>query len=258
LLAEVERKKRRQQNDPNFIAGGSKMGTGSQKAEKQAKKGSKRQKKAKGNTHPKGERVAKKKHDGVAARPAVHGERGDTEPAIPSSDRENRIGAVSSDDGRVAVFIKYIDASVTENELATELAPCGSDMVISLARDPKSGRSKGFAYVTCSKETSDKLCGLNGKEFKGKRLLIAPSDPTKATKRGNREQARKGDRKGDDSRHSKRHALNQPKQSQRTKLGGTSATMLVPRSAVKATTNVAGSTAAPKSNDEFRKMFMKS
>ena len=145
------------------------------------------------------------------------------------------------------VFIKYIDASVTEEELAAELAPCGTDLEISLGRDPNTGRSKGFANVKCSKDTSDKLCALNGKEYRGKRLLVAPSDPLKAANRRT---------KADPLRRPKKRPPNPPKQGQRAKLGGTPATMLVPRAAVKGTAT--GTTSAPKSNDEFRKMFMKS
>ena len=251
-LDEVDQRKRRQQNDPNFLArehvkqrrpkGKQRLGSKGSKREDTGnnRKKRKEQEDATGAGAP-----AKKRQAGEATSPGGGNENEtidgrEHEPSKPATSHPR--DAPTSDD-RVVVFIKYIEATVTEEELAAELAPCGTDLDISLGRDPKTGRSKGFAHVKCGKDTSDKLCALNGKEYRGKRLLIAPSDPLKAANRRT---------KADPQKHPTKRPLNPPKQNQRVKLGGAPATMLVPRAAVKATAG------APKSNDEFRKMFMKS
>ena len=250
-LAEMEKRKRRQENDPNFSAAGNKKGIQGKGTRNKAGKGS-NGRKARDQRNLK-EGVPTKKRKANTAGPTDHGNIGAKEAHMPSEISDSQFGRDLPNDERFTVFIKYIEASVTEDELSAELASCGSDMEISLARDSKTGRSKGFAYVQCSKETSNKLCGLNGKEYRGKRLLIAPSDPVIATKK----RRGKGGGKGDGKRMSQKHVVNHPKPGQRTKLGGGHASMLVPRGAVTPTTNTGGATDAPKSNDDFRKMFVK-
>lgn len=256
-LDDVDKRKRRQQNDPNFAA------RATNKKGQQKKRGSKGSGGSKVGENKGNDGKRRKKQGDATSEAAAAGDenRNGTvpvgKPVQPSESPATRPGDTPPSDDRVVVFIKYIEASAIEEELAAELAPCGSDMEISLGRDPKTGRSKGFAHVKCSKDTSDKLCAITGKEYRGKRLLIAPSDPLKAANRGS---------KADPHRRPKKRPLNPPKQSQRTKLGGAPATALVPRAAVKATAvkatagagGAAGTPCAPKSNDEFRKMFMKS
>lgn len=249
-LDEVDKRKRRQQNDPNFVTRGNKKKVQQQGA-KGENKGNNRKKRKEQRDPASAGLPTKKRQTGKAAAAGAGNEnrtmsKTELEPSKPPATHP---GDAPRSDGSVVVFIKYIEASVTEKELAAELAPCGTDLEISLARDPNNGRSKGFAYVKCSKDTSDKLCALNGKEYRGKRLLILPSDPLKAAHRGT---------KADPQRYPKKRHLNPPKQSQRAKLGGAPSTLLVPRAAVKATAGCTGTTSPPKSNDDFRKMFMKS
>ena len=261
-LTKADARNKRQQQDPNFKkkkGGAIRTGSGGDQ-------GSKGQQRNKGQQKKK----AMDKRLDTAETEAEAGPQAGKKRKAPGADQGDgmAVDASAVNKNLVTVFVKYIEASVTEEELKAEFASCGSDLDISLGRDPKTGRSKGFAYITCSKETSDKLCALDGKEHKGKRLLIAPSaPPEKKTKDKGKHRP--------DNRPRDRPKPNAPlpKEHQRTKIGGASSvSMLVPRGAAKkavigknetATPAVAhaGSNAGqpnqPKSNDEFRRMFMK-
>lgn len=131
------------------------------------------------------------------------------------------------------VFMKHIVPSVTENDLLHEFASCGDDMDITIGRDPKTDRSKGYAYIRCdSKATFDNLCALDGKEFQGRCLFIAPSA------------SRKGKKQIQEEKNEQSH-INHKETSQKQRLAPS--TKMIPRAAV---------VGAPKSNDDFRKMFL--
>jgi hypothetical protein len=143
---------------------------------------------------------------------------------------------VNSHDSLI-IFVKHIVPSATEEDLFAEFSHCGADIDITIGKDPKTARSKGYAYIRCgSQDTFDKLCALNGKEYQGKALFIAPSAPPK----------------GHQKQKSKQNAVPtleaaEPRErTQKQRLAPV--TMLVPRAAAVAT--------APKSNEEFRKMFL--
>lgn len=125
------------------------------------------------------------------------------------------------------VFMKHIVPSVTEMDIKENFSSCGDDMDVTIGRDPKTDRSKGYAYIRCgSKQTFDNLCALDGTEFHGRSLYIAPSAPPKGKKRMKSEYPEPRER------------------SQKLRLA---AADMVPRAAV---------VGAPKSNDDFRKMFL--
>ena len=143
---------------------------------------------------------------------------------------------VNSHDSLI-IFVKHIVPSATEEDLFAEFSHCGSDIDITIGKDPKTDRSKGYAYIRCgSQDTFDKLCALNGKEYQGKALFIAPSAPPK----GNQKQ------KSKQNAASTLEASEPRERTQKQRLAPV--TMLVPRAAAVAT--------APKSNEEFRKMFL--
>lgn len=135
----------------------------------------------------------------------------------------------SSQVSKFIVFMKHIVPSVTEMDIKENFASCGDDMDVTIGRDPKTDRSKGYAYIRCgSKQTFDNLCALDGIEFNGKDLYIAPSAPPKGKKRMKSEHPEPRER-------SQKHRL--------------AAADMVPRAAI---------VGAPKSNDDFRKMFLSS
>jgi len=131
------------------------------------------------------------------------------------------------------VFMKHIVPSVTEKDIKDEFASCGDDMDVTIGRDPKTDRAKGYAYIRCgSKQTFDNLCALDGREFHGRSLFIAPSAPPKGKNHGYGEH---------------REALETKERSHKQRLAP--ATEMIPRATV---------VGAPKSNDDFRKMFLSS
>ena len=136
------------------------------------------------------------------------------------------------------IFVKHIVPSATEEDLFAEFSESGSDIDITIGKDPKTDRSKGYAYIRCgSQDTFDKLCALNGKEYQGKALFIAPSAPPK------------GHQKHKSKQNVPVPNSEPPEPRERTqKQRLAPVTMLVPRAAAVAT--------APKSNEEFRKMFL--
>ena len=271
-LADADAKLRRQQRDPNFNKrGGSGRGGAKPKGKQQKKKKANGDKVDKVNDkgNDKGNDRGNDRGSNKGNDKGNEGNEGN-EDGPPAGRKRKAAGSAKDERGEdkheknnndhndesTTVFIKYLDASVTEAELAAEFALCGTDLDISLGRDPKTKCSKGFAFIKCSKETSDNLCALNGKEHKGKKLLITPAD---------KNHKKKGAGAADKRKPGRRPKASLPKEHQRARMaiGGTSATALVPRGAVKRqegtekeAEGTEKGTVAPKSNDEFRKMFM--
>lgn len=139
--------------------------------------------------------------------------------------------------GKLIVFVKHIVPTATEEDLMSLFSDCGSQMDITIGRDPKTNRSKGYAYIRCGdQEVFDNICGKNGLEFEGNALFIAPSAPPKGRNKdkGREKQSNHGD------------ASTKKERSQKPRLE--SAAPMIPRAAA---------IGAPKSNDDFRKMFLK-
>ena len=270
-LADADAKLKRQQRDPNFNKRGGSGRGGAKPKGKQPKKKKANGDKGNDGNDGNGGNDGNEGNDGNDGNEGNEGNEGG-----PPAGRKRKAAEAAKDDrghdkheknndhhdDRTTVFVKYLDASVTEAELAAEFASCGTDLDISLGRDPKTKCSKGFAFIKCSKETSDNLCALNGKEHKGKKLLITPADKNHKKKRAGAADKRKPGR---------RPKASLPKEHQRARMaiGGTSATALVPRGAFKrqedtekgadgadGAEDTEKGTVAPKSNDEFRKMFM--
>ena len=147
----------------------------------------------------------------------------------------------------LVVFVKHIVISATEESLLhffTEKCGIGSDIDITIGRDPKTNRSKGYAYLRCdSVETRDALIALNGVEYEGKNLFIAISSPPKNKKEGFKRSGKQIEKIQDGKTTEGR--------TQRARLQTTTdPATLVPRSAALAKDSV------PKTNDDFRSMFL--
>eukprot|EP00890_Picochlorum_soloecismus_P000020 jgi/Picsp_1/1018/NSC_04502-R1_squamous cell carcinoma antigen recognized by t-cells 3-like len=155
-------------------------------------------------------------------------ERNDDRPTKKAKREKIRKDNASSN--TLIVFVKHLAPNITEQDLLNEFMErdCGNELDVTIGRDPKTNRSKGYAYVRCNKiETRDKLCALNGKTLQGKQLFIAPSNPPKGKKKDAAVKDKGGDRKSR-SKHDYKQARSETYQKPRI---DTSA-LLVPRSAV--------------------------
>ena len=75
------------------------------------------------------------------------------------------------------VFVGDLDSDVTRDELRTRFGQYGKITSISIPRDPESGSSRGFGFVTFL-EHADALKavkGANGTMLKGQLLKVSPS-----------------------------------------------------------------------------------
>jgi RNA recognition motif-containing protein len=78
------------------------------------------------------------------------------------------------------IYVGNLSNNVTQSDLAQlfglETTPylrnaCGCE----LATDEKSGKSKGFAFITVPEHVASELMNLNGIEFYGRQLVIEES-----------------------------------------------------------------------------------
>ena len=150
------------------------------------------------------------------------------------------------------VFVKHLAPNITEQDLLNEFIEmdCGSDLDVTIGRDPKTNRSKGYAYVRCGNiETRDKLCALNGKTFHGKQLFIAPSNPPKGRKKDVAV-----NEKGGDSKSASKPNMKEKRSETYQKPRIDTSALLIPRSA--ALTEKKSSSKPARTNEDFRAMFL--
>ncbi|KAI8109130.1 hypothetical protein M9435_005544 [Picochlorum sp. BPE23] len=155
----------------------------------------------------------------------------------PVSSPQNKKQKPQQQHGKLIVFVKHIVPTATEEDLMSLFSDCGSQIDITIGRDPKTNRSKGYAYIRCGdQEVFDNVCAKNGLEFEGNALFIAPSAPPKGRNKD----------KGRDKQGNHGDASTKKERSQKPRLEP--AAPMIPRAAA---------IGAPKSNDDFRKMFLK-
>jgi len=172
----------------------------------------------------------------------------DERPKKKAKAEKNSKGPVSSN--TLVVFVKHLAPNTTEQDLLNEFTDCGDELDVTIGRDPKTNRSKGYAYVRCGNmETRDKLCALNGKSFHGKELYIAPSNPPKGKKKDGAVKD-----KGGASKPPSKPDMKQARSETYQKPRIDTSALLIPRSA--ALTGKKSSSAPAKTNEEFRAMFL--
>lgn len=155
----------------------------------------------------------------------------------PVSSPRKKTSKPQQQHGKLIVFVKHIVPTATEEDLMNLFSDCGSQLDITIGRDPKTNRSKGYAYIRCGdKEVFDNICAKDSLEFEGNALFIAPSAPPKGR---NKDKAR-------DEKSNRGDAGTKTERSQKPRLE--SSAPMIPRAAA---------IGAPKSNDDFRQMFMK-
>jgi RNA recognition motif-containing protein len=74
----------------------------------------------------------------------------------------------------IRLFVGNINIPITENELKTMVEPFGAVRNVQLAKDPDTGRFKGFAFVELSDDEAIArvIEGLNGKMLGGRCLKV--------------------------------------------------------------------------------------
>jgi RNA recognition motif-containing protein len=77
------------------------------------------------------------------------------------------------------LYVGNLDFKVTESDLRTAFAACGSVVEVTVVKDRATGRPRGFGFVTMSspEEAQKAIEALNGKELGGRGLSVSPARP---------------------------------------------------------------------------------
>ncbi len=76
------------------------------------------------------------------------------------------------------LYVGNLSFDVTENELREMLSQHGPVNEINVIMDKVTGRARGFAFVTMNTpEGNTAVLGLNGKEWKGRKLTVNEARP---------------------------------------------------------------------------------
>ena len=77
------------------------------------------------------------------------------------------------------IYIGNLSYEVTEEELQKALEPFGKVESATIIKDKFSGQSKGFGFVEMASKAEGQAAidGLNGKELKGKTLVVNEARP---------------------------------------------------------------------------------
>ena len=85
------------------------------------------------------------------------------------------------------LYVGNLSFDVTETELREMLSEHGPVNEINVIMDNMTGRARGFAFVTMNTpEGSAAVLGLNGKEWKGRKLTINEARPREERSDGGR------------------------------------------------------------------------
>ena len=167
----------------------------------------------------------------------------------------------------LTAFVKYLPEDANEDTLRELFSPCGTIQLIKLGTNKATGRSKGFAYVEFdSAEGVEKACEMNGRTVGDKTIFVAPSNPPPPPPSVDGGGGRGGGGRGGRGRgRGGRSVATAPRghidlgdSSSGGANGGGKPKLglgFVPR-ATALKKNVDGGGGAPKSNTDFRKMFL--
>lgn len=83
------------------------------------------------------------------------------------------------------LFVGNLAWGTTEEELQTLFSQFGNIEEAIILKDKFSGRSKGFGFVTLTndQEAETAVAELNGKDFKGRNLVVNEARPPKSRDR---------------------------------------------------------------------------
>jgi len=103
------------------------------------------------------------------------------------------------DDGEMNIYVGNLPFSATEDEIRALFAGYGQVTSAAVIKDKFTGQSRGFAFVEMASDTeaTKAIAELNGKDFKGRALVINPARPREERPdRGPRPGGFGGDRRG--------------------------------------------------------------
>jgi len=84
------------------------------------------------------------------------------------------------------IYVGNLSREVTEEELREAFKAFGQVTSVSIIKDRYGGQPRGFAFVDmpAKAEAQAAITGLNGKEFKGKKLVVNEARPSSTGDRG--------------------------------------------------------------------------
>ena len=93
------------------------------------------------------------------------------------------------------IYVGNLSYEVTEEDLRQAFGAFGQVESINIIKDKYSGESKGFGFVEMpdKAEAQSAIEGMNGKELKGRMLMVSEARPRSEGRRG-------GGRRGDGRR----------------------------------------------------------
>lgn len=79
------------------------------------------------------------------------------------------------------MYVANLPWRTTEDDLAVLFAEFGRVVDVRVIQDPRTGQSRGYAFVELGDAESAKhaVASLNGREYNGRRLLVSSARPKK-------------------------------------------------------------------------------
>jgi len=87
------------------------------------------------------------------------------------------------------IYVGNLSREVTEEELREAFKAFGQVTSASIVKDRDSGQPRGFGFVDmpAKADAQAAISGLNGKELKGRRLIVSEARPRREDRRGGRD-----------------------------------------------------------------------
>lgn len=94
------------------------------------------------------------------------------------------------------IYVGNISWDMTEDDLKSAFEPHGQVSSVKIITDKFTGRSRGFAFVEMPEkaEAEAAISGLNGKELKGREIVVNEARPRQEGSRGGRGKPSRGGR----------------------------------------------------------------
>ena len=104
-------------------------------------------------------------------------------------DDKGSASADKIDHDALSIYIGNVDYSATEEELRNTFISCGEIVRVTIIKNMKTGHPKGAAFIEFKdKDGVQSAMGLNGKEVKGRPLIVTSKKPRPENKpRGDRQ-----------------------------------------------------------------------
>lgn len=91
------------------------------------------------------------------------------------------------------LYVGNISFNATQEDIVNFLSPVGTAENVNIIKDKFNGKAKGFAFIEMEDEAAKKAIEeLNGKEFLGRKTVVAEANPIKERVPGERRPYRGG------------------------------------------------------------------